>query len=267
MKILSLLLISFALLSITQQAVDIKWRPKQGLQAQEPWPATIATIATPPAPTDGCTANSLTHWIFALDESGSMAGTQWTNLKNLMNDIADVTTGRMSVFTFDNVATVPPSEYYLFNSPAGWDSSVLPSSPSGDTDFGEPILRAISIILEYRNSHTCFVMITDGQAPYPEFEIAIYNSVRAWMNDRRCRTCAYCYFIKEKSNSVVPDSYKRLCESIGAQTPIPRGRSGPGSVRTSISVSAVAAVEGKTLDSQILESLQARQSLAQGFAA
>ena len=208
MKILSLLLVSFFLLSIAHQKL-----------ASE----ISQTLIRPPIPS-GCTTSSLYHDIYALDESGSMQQTdKWANLKSLMNNIAasdiaanNVEVDRKSVYTFDTVATVPPAQYYLFDDPAGWDSAVLPGTPSGGTKFGPPLLRATEIIDTYRFSHTCFVMITDGQAAYPATEIATFNAKKEWMNDRNCKMCAKCYFIKKDSTSVIPDAYQRLCESIGA---------------------------------------------------
>ena len=62
-----------------------------------------------------CGSNSCRfHWIFALDESGSMQGIQWTKLKNLMNGIAGflnvfIGNQRMTAYTFDSRATLPPA--------------------------------------------------------------------------------------------------------------------------------------------------------------
>ena len=70
------------------------------------------------------------------------------------------------------------------------------------------------------------------------------------MTDRNCKMCAKCYFIKENYTSVIPDAYQRLCESIGASTQIP--------IRGGFKTEAVYAVEAKTLDTQIIQSLQAK---------
>ena len=52
------------------------------------------------------------HWVFAMDESGSMNGRKWFDLKGLLEDIANhlenLGNQKMTVFTFDNRATLPP---------------------------------------------------------------------------------------------------------------------------------------------------------------
>ena len=96
---------------------------------------------TPTVSSGGCNQNSCGyHWIFALDESGSMNGIQWTKLKTLMTNIAallgSVGGQKLTAYTFDTRATLPPSQYIEFANPYSWNSNVLPFSPAGGTDFG-----------------------------------------------------------------------------------------------------------------------------------
>lgn len=133
-------------------------------------PLKVSPIVSPtPPPTEGgrcSTSRCGYHWIFALDESGSMSGIQWTKLKTLMTNIAallgSVGGQRMTAYTFDSRATLPPSQYIEYANPFSWNSGVLPFSPSGGTDFGQPLIRGIEFILLHRDINTCFVMVTDG---------------------------------------------------------------------------------------------------------
>ena len=122
-----------------------------------------------------CSDSSCTfHWIFALDKSGSMIGNKYTSLKSLMTSITDyleyVTRQRITVYTFDSRASMPPQKYTEYSNPATWDSSVLDPA-GGGTNFGQPLIRAIQFILLHRSIHTCYVMLTDGISSYPGIEI------------------------------------------------------------------------------------------------
>ena len=74
---------------------------------------------------------------------------------------------KMTVFTFDNRATLPPHQYYENGFPSNWNSRKLPSMPGGGTNFGQALIRAIEFIILHKLENTCFLMITDGEAEYP----------------------------------------------------------------------------------------------------
>ena len=112
------------------------------------------------------------HWIFAIDKSGSMdvatssGTTRWDKAKNLLNlfggFLGSFGYHKMTVYTFDSRASLPPIQYLEYSDPNSWSSAVLPATASGGTDFGQPLIRGIEFILLHRNINTCFVMITDG---------------------------------------------------------------------------------------------------------
>ena len=71
-------------------------------------PLDLRTVSSTTCKSDECSV----HWVFGLDESGSMNGEQWKKVLLLMNSVGDhlksVGRQKMTVFTFDNRATLPP---------------------------------------------------------------------------------------------------------------------------------------------------------------
>lgn len=84
-----------------------------------------------------------------MDESGSMSGSKWQNLKGLLEDIAthlqNIENQKMTVYTFDSKATLPPGQYLEYSNPSQWETAKnnLPSNSGGGTDFGQPLIRGI----------------------------------------------------------------------------------------------------------------------------
>lgn len=154
----------------------------------------------------------------------SSGTTRWDKAKNLLNlfggFLGSFGYHKMTVYTFDSRATLPPIQYLEYSDPNSWSSAVLPATASGGTNFGQPLIRGIEFILLHRNINTCFVMITDGSAGYPTFEIQLFQLTKDYItNDLNKHFCVLCYFIKGDL-STIPTAYSRLCSSIGASGPI-----------------------------------------------
>ena len=176
-----------------------------------------------------CPSTSPMHWIFALDESGSMGTivpgfppeSKWTKIRNLMNIILPLPPNNLAtIYTFDDAATVPDTDYDEYTEYSNPPSISLPLSPFGGTDFRPALIRAIDVILHYSRTHTCFVMISDGGAAYPTFEVEIFKAVRTWMENRSCYFCVLCFYIAPPGTAA-PPNYVNMCSQMGSITPFP----------------------------------------------
>ena len=85
-----------------------------------------------------------------------MSGLKWRDLKTLLSNIANhlisLERQKMTVYTFDLEATLPPQEYIEYADPKDWvkASEELPRDSDGGTDFGPPLVRAIEFVLRHR---------------------------------------------------------------------------------------------------------------------
>ena len=119
----------------------------------------------------------------------------------------------MTAYTFDTRATLPPSKYFEKVSPNTFDPLAIARN-GGGTNFGQPLVRGLEFILLHRNLDTCFIMITDGQAPYPEIEVNLFNMVRDYMNNQDKQVCVLCYHIRAHDNDHPPSSFVNMCRRL-----------------------------------------------------
>ena len=89
------------------------------------------------------------HWIFALDESGSMNGVRWEKLQWILywfkwwlNIWHPYCAQYITAYTFDTRATLPPAQYYEYVSPTTFDPSTITIN-GGGTNFGQPLVRGL----------------------------------------------------------------------------------------------------------------------------
>ncbi len=154
------------------------------------------------------------HWVFALDESGSMGGSKWADLVNLMTDIRNdlVTVPRqyMSVFEFNHFASPALAIHEL-------DQTFIPASEltfnGGGTNFAAALTKAHEIISGYKYEDTCFVIITDGAAAYPAAEVAALNLLLNQFKILDYEGCVICYHI----GPTIPTYYQQLCTDLQAE--------------------------------------------------
>ena len=119
----------------------------------------------------------------------------------------------MTAYTFDRRATLPPSQYFEKVSPNTFDPLAIVRN-GGGTNFGQPLVRGLEFILLHRDLDTCFIMITDGQAPYPNIEVSLFNMVRNYMNNLGKVVCVLCYHIKEHDNDLAPVAFVNMCNNL-----------------------------------------------------
>jgi len=110
------------------------------------------------------------HYIFALDESGSMSGSPWSKLlmsmKSTIEKIASMDAGknllRVSLIKFDDTASIIHDNYA-----PGQVNTNLPCR-GGGTIFDPPFNLAASLAAKYISTATIvFIFMTDGGASYP----------------------------------------------------------------------------------------------------
>ena len=162
------------------------------------------------------------HWIFALDESGSMFGTKWTKLQSLLTWLKwwlsfwnDFCFQYITAYTFDSRATLPPTQYYEYVSPVDFHPSTI-NINGGGTNFGQALVRGLEFILLHRNINTCWVLITDGHAAFPDIEIDLFMMVKDYMNNKQGKdVCALCYHIKA-SDEAPPKNFSEMCKLLEA---------------------------------------------------
>ena len=114
-------------------------------------------------------------------------------------------------------------------------------------------------MLLHRNINTCFVMMTDGEAGYPDIEIKLFLQVRDYMITRGYRFCALCYFIRENDYDNAPNNFVRLCTDILAESPtgsptvyyFQKSSGGASAQRAAAPASPVQEVSGANLDQEI----------------
>ena len=105
------------------------------------------------------------HFVYALDESGSMRGVRWNTLRNTMNYIGNNLGDNfgkhyMTTYEFDSIARSPN---FYHRRPSLFNSAILHLN-GGGTSFKEALLKGISIISGYLYENTCFNLITDGMS-------------------------------------------------------------------------------------------------------
>lgn len=68
----------------------------------------------------------------------------------------------MSAYTFDSIATQPTAgKYANYIDPNSWNANVLTIN-GGGTNFGQPLVRGLEMILLHRKDNSCWVIMTDG---------------------------------------------------------------------------------------------------------
>lgn len=108
------------------------------------------------------------HWVYALDESGSMNGTRWNTLVDTMDDNVQSipNTGRNFVTTFEfSTDAQNPNYYHRF--PPALISPIL-NFDGGWTDFNDALDKAIDIINTFPNENTYFYLVTDGYSSFSD---------------------------------------------------------------------------------------------------
>ena len=164
------------------------------------------------------------HWIFALDESGSMFGVRWTKLQNLLGFFKwwltiwnNFCSQYITAYTFDTRATLPPAQFYEYVSPSAFNPATIPIN-GGGTSFGQALVRGLEFILLRRNIDTCWVIITDGHAAYPDIEIELFLMVKDYMNNvKGKKVCVLCYHVK-RTTETAPSVFTTMCKKLQAPT-------------------------------------------------
>lgn len=168
-----------------------------------------------------------THWVIALDKSGSMNGrlwsgppypisTYWDAAKDILDYIYVWLTPRpfhySSFYTFDGVAQLP---YYLHQAPVldQATDALGGLTPSGGTNFNNALLRAIDIIQLYLFENTCFIMISDGFASPPlGTTVSTFIGTLRRIRANGCYVCSICIFIKREGyNTIYYNNYREYC--------------------------------------------------------
>ena len=157
------------------------------------------------------------HFVYALDESGSMRGSRWNTLVSTMAAVPGQigNNGRkhyMTTYEFSGEAKNPN---FFHRPPSQFFTGIL-GHDSGGTDFNSALTKAISIISGYMSENTCFFMITDGLSNFSTVTANLFDSILERIRRNGCRACAYCYFIKSFPNTKIPTQFQRLCIQIGA---------------------------------------------------
>ena len=150
-----------------------------------------------------------THWVFALDKSGSMSSllypggpTVWSAAKDVLDSfylsLHFLPFHYTSFYTFDHVAHLPE---YLHQAPTiGQATDALAAGsiiPGGGTSFNNALLRAIDLIELYLFENTCFVMISDGfsSEPLPATITQFIGNFKQ-IRSNGCNVCSVCLFIR-----------------------------------------------------------------------
>ena len=162
------------------------------------------------------------HWIFALDSSNSMDYDKWERLQSFLEWFKwwllywnNYCLQYITAFTFEDRATLPPEDYFDTVNPELFMPEHIYNG-NGGTNFGQAIIRGLEFILLHRELSTCWILITDGNAPYPNIEVELFLMVKKYMNTVKHRhVCVLCYHIKESVENP-PSNFVQMCESLGA---------------------------------------------------
>ena len=89
------------------------------------------------------------------------------------------------------------------------NSLPFPKKPNGSTSFKVALNRAAYLINKYYRHHTCFLLVTDGEAGYSGSAVKNFNKAKKRVQ-KNCLFCSGCYFIQEKVTTKVPKNFKRI---------------------------------------------------------
>jgi len=119
-----------------------------------------------------------THFILCLDESGSMNGSKWENVKRAVvslistKELSDES-NKISIVSFNEEAHLR-CERKLIDSSVSW---VLRTYSGGGTDFGPPLSMSLQLIknsLDEFDQHL-ILLYTDGLAGYPQKQMDSFS--------------------------------------------------------------------------------------------
>jgi hypothetical protein len=167
-----------------------------------------------------------THNIYSIDTSGSMWGTSWSKVQAYLNIIWG-STDYASLFTHGGTWNGPAFQVtnYLTHSTAG-----LPAltSPNGDTDYNDPIIRATALLNSGNADKTCIIFISDGGeefygAPYynaarspPALFTNFLNAKRNFERRTGCTVCIKC-FVTIDGSYPWNQPFLKMCQKFGAK--------------------------------------------------
>ena len=155
------------------------------------------------------------NWIFLLDESGSMYGTNWNNLVSFMDSAVQRLIpphNWVCVAKFNGASTTSQIVKEMVHPDPHLNLGL--TMWGGGTSFNAALQRANALVNSYPNYNTCVVFVTDGHAYWStSYADPLKNNFNTLENNG-FDTCFLCYFIT--SGSSIPSSFQTLCDYFNA---------------------------------------------------
>jgi uncharacterized protein YegL len=108
------------------------------------------------------------HFIFLLDESGSMSGTPWNELKVAYNNFIDVRQKSQSIIDYVSVITYDSSVRRLFTRESVLNAkNRIGNSNNGGTYFTPAFQNAQTIVAQKSEAQPIIIFMSDGGAEDP----------------------------------------------------------------------------------------------------
>ena len=155
------------------------------------------------------------NWIFLLDESGSMSGSNWSNLVSFMDSAVQRLIpphNWVCVAKFNSYSSTSQIVAEKVNPDPNLNLGLYMSG--GGTNFNAALSRANSFVNSYSNYNTCVVFVTDGHASWSTSYADPLKTNLNTLENNGYDTCFLCYFIS--SGGSVPSSFQTLCDYFNA---------------------------------------------------
>lgn len=150
-----------------------------------------------------------THNIFAIDNSGSMFGSPWSQANAYVSSVWG-TSDYISSFTFNNA--VITYHLHAINPVFSW-----PGSPSGWTNFNIALNTVSFILSQNYPDRTCIHFVSDGYFSISTTAYtAFLNALNSFKKKTQCPVCIKCIETRWTSHSQTNPTFKKFCDKIGA---------------------------------------------------
>ncbi len=150
-----------------------------------------------------------THNIFAIDNSGSMSGSPWSQANAYVSSVWG-TSDYVSSFTFNNAVI----NYHLhaINPAFSWPVITINS-----TIFDLALNRVSFILSQNYPDRTCIYFVSDGYFSISATAYSAFlNALNSFKKRTGCPVCIKCIETKWTSKFQTNPTYKKFCDKIGA---------------------------------------------------